>query len=44
MTVNVWTIDANDQIVYTNNRDIDYITTNYPESAIKVYRHYKENR
>jgi len=44
MTVNVWTIDADAQIVYTNNRDADYITTNYPESAIKVYRHYRDNR
>ena len=44
MIVNIWTIDKDAEIVYTNNRDADFITTNYPESAMKVYKHYKNNR
>lgn len=44
MIVNVWTIDSDSEIVYTNNRDADFVTTNYPESALKVYKHYKNNR
>ncbi len=44
MTINVWTIDTDAEIIYTNNRDADFITTNYPESAIKIYNHYKNNR
>lgn len=44
MTINIWTIDAESDIIYTNHRGADFVTTNNPEAAARIYRHYRENR
>ena len=44
MTINIWTIDAESDIIYTNHRGADFVTTNNPEAAARIYRHYRESR
>ena len=43
MTTNVWTIDSKDEMIEMSNLDIDYITTNNPETAKEVYAYYQAN-
>lgn len=42
MTANVWTLDSKANIIEFNNLRADYITTNYPEIAAEVKKHYEE--
>ena len=44
MMANVWTVDAEADIITENNRNVDFITTNAPILACKIFRHYKYNR
>ncbi len=41
MTTNVWTINNKDEMIEMSNLDIDYITTNAPETAKEVYEYYR---
>jgi len=42
MTTNVWTLDSKPNIIEFNNLRADYITTNYPEIAAEVKKHYED--
>ena len=44
MVVNVWTINANDQIIQYNRDDYDFVTTNNPVEAQEIYEHYLRNK
>jgi glycerophosphoryl diester phosphodiesterase len=42
MTANVWTLDSKSDIIEFNNLGADFITTNAPETADEVKKHYEE--
>jgi len=42
MTANVWTLDSKSDIIEFNNVGADFITTNNPETADEVKKHYEE--
>lgn len=44
MFVNVWTVDAESSMVEESNRNVDFISTNDPVLAGRIYRHYTENK
>lgn len=43
MTTNVWTIDDEATIIEMSNMGIDFVTTNNPVAAKKIYSYYLEN-
>ncbi|MFA6819102.1 MAG: LamG-like jellyroll fold domain-containing protein [Bacteroidaceae bacterium] len=42
MTANVWTLDSRSDIIQFNNLGADFITTNNPETADEVKKHYED--
>lgn len=43
LTTNVWTIDDESTMIEMANMGVDYITTNNPEAATRIYEHYAAN-
>ncbi|MBQ0088519.1 MAG: hypothetical protein KBT27_04210, partial [Prevotellaceae bacterium] len=44
MTTNVYTIDTQASIINVTNMNIDFVTTNYPDIAKRIYRLYDINK
>lgn len=40
MTANIWTVDNATDIISVNNKNADFVTTNNPIEATKIYKYY----